>query len=317
MEFDNFAQLLQQMSVQLQQQTIYKRSQTGTGDEYKKELIELINQFHSVPTTQIVVTGETHKAHPFWVIGEIMTEIFGLNPPIMTKYKPEIIENSYKLKPDKRVCYSYGERWAEHNQLINIIDILSDRQESKRAVLATYMPYDTNPTKTDVPCTIMHQFLIRDNKMNTTTFFRSHDFMSGQKYDVYLSSFLSQLITMGVNAQTNSNIENGRLHFYDGSLHVYAKDIIKLERVQDTKNSECVFDILYKYNKVEDIYQDLVLLKHSEEASYWGKFDASLKQLHQIQNPAFRDFARVYFNRNAKHNGIESKLSYETRVLQW
>jgi thymidylate synthase len=305
----------------------YSRTTTGTGDDYKKALIEKNQFFYTIKDmTRVITNYESQHQFSFWAISELLTEIFAFNPPLMFKYKPEIIEWAYKLRDDKSVEYMYGRRWNEWNQLLNTITTLSKRLDSKRAIIDIFTPYDTEPSRSDLPCTLMYSFKIRDNKLNMSVFYRSHDLFNGVKYDAILSSFIAQIIAMGVNINTGQKITPGTLGVYEDSLHVYPiKDKSKLDLLMIEKHDDPIerFNIMFDgYSKLSELFDDLWNVVRVEESSYYANFEFALEKLSKIKNPAFRDFARMYYNRNGRWHLKQKKqfiehLDYETKVLSW
>lgn len=100
----------------------YSREHSAREEDYKKLIKERTQFFYTIADCRNIITDyETQKQFPFWSVSELLTEIFAMNPPLMHKYKPEIVEWAYKLQPDKTVEYSYGRRWSEFRQILNII----------------------------------------------------------------------------------------------------------------------------------------------------------------------------------------------------
>jgi len=328
-EFDCANEFLHSLATQLSYPdandwTLYEREKSGTNDDYKLKLLEKTQFFYKIKHAENVITDySTQRQYPFWAISEIISEVFAFNPPLMYKYKPEIIEWAYKLRPDKSIEYMYGRRWNEWNQLLNVIKTLSDRLDSKRAVVDIFTPYDTDPNRNDVPCTLMYTLKARKGKLDMTTFFRSHDLFSGMKYDMVLSSFINQLIAMGVNTTLGDMVlEPGKLGFYEDSLHVYVnKDQMKLDKFTDEAHlttADARFDIMHKYKTLESLFDDLWQVAKVEEHTYHGKFTQANKFINKIQNPAFADFAKMYYNRNAKFCKSTAKGKfYTTRSFIW
>lgn len=321
MKTNNINELIENLITDTDNWNRYSRESSGTGDDYKNGLTERTQFLHSIEDCRNIITPiKEFKQYPMWSIGEILSEIFAMNPPLMSRYQPEIIEKSYKLKADKSIEYMYGRRWQEWNQVLNIIETLSTRQDSKRAVIDIFTPYDTDTNRIDVPCTLLYTFKIRNNKLNMTTAFRSHDLFSGFKYDLILSSFVNQLITMGVNCKSENKIQPGNLTSYEDSLHIYPRDYQKLIDIKSQKipTEFKKFNLMYDYKKLEDIFSDLWKVVQAEESSYYGNFEYSMQKIEKIQNPAFKDFAKVYYNRNLKFNKSEkTKLNYDTDIMYW
>jgi len=180
-------------------------------------------------------------------------------------------------------------------------------------------------------CTVNYMFKIREDKLNMSVFFRSHDLFSGVKYDFILSSFINQLMTMMINAKSEKKITPGNLGIYEDSLHIYdLKDSEKLtkfkEEAQDIETNKQQFDLMYNYKTIDQIFDDIIRVSKAEESSYYGNFDFAKYKIENTINPAFRDFGRVYYNRNAEFNNKDVKnkhkkkvelLPYETKILKW
>lgn len=321
-EFSSFNDMLRWAQADIKSWDDSQRNKSARSEDYKKVLKEKTQFFYTISDmTNIIADSNAQKQHAFWAISEIITEAFSMNPPLMSRYKPEIIEWAYRLRPDRTIEYTYGRRFAEFNQIFNVIQTLSERSDSKRAVLNIFTAYDTDPKRSDVPCHLMLTYKIRNGKINSTAFFRSHDFFSGVKYDLVFDSFMAQLIAMGVNANTKQNVVPGVLGLYEDSLHVYVnKDKEKLQAFEKENifNADERFNVMFPYKSVKEMYDDLWYVVKVEEAAYYGNFEFALEKLNKILNPAFKDFARVYYNKNLKNYKSTNKLlKFETKVLRW
>ena len=135
----------------------------------KENLTELPHQFFSIKDpTSIIFNLPSYKTQPWWLVGELLTEFLNLNPPLMNKYRADLIEDMYSLTPQGTCEYLYGTRWAEHNQLEDVRRRLTENPHSKRAIIQTWMPYDGGAERKDAPCNIAYMFLV------TTTALRSN-----------------------------------------------------------------------------------------------------------------------------------------------
>ena len=269
-------------------------------NKYKNKLGgELIQQFFTIEDSRAIVgTYDNHKPAKWWMHSECLSEILNLDPPIMYKYKPELFKGHYALLEDGRMQYSYGNRFVEFNQLVNVYRKLKDNPNSKRCVIDIYTPYDTAPDRKDAPCTTMYHFIQRDGKLNMTTFYRSWDFFGGFKtYDFALSSFIQQSLCSWL------NFEPGTLGVYANSLHYYNRDRENLQKlVEEIKFNERPSDKLILDEKVgiEDFYRQLRLVKSSEEASYFKNFEAAKTIKDSISIKLFKDMCDSYISRNLK-----------------
>lgn len=293
-----------------------KLIKSATKNDYKEKIIEKTHVFWCIKNaTKVLSSYKNMQQTPFWTISELLTELLCIDPPIMDRYNPEIMEWSYKLAYNRKARYLYGKRWDEFNQLFNTYHKFKSNPTTKKAVMTIFEGYDTNPEYADVPCTTQYHFILRDGKMHLTTFFRSHDFFSGLKYDVVLSSFILQSFCSWLKADGIA-AEPGQLYFYENSLHWYPnKDSEKMnsliDEIKNTPSSNC--ELKLDKSDITTYWKDLRNIKHIEEISYWGNFDLAIKQLDKINSAVFRDFARFYIMRNTKR--MKNEILYNS-ILQ-
>lgn len=79
-----------------------------------------------------------------------------------------------------------------------------------------------NPTK-DLNCTIALQFLMRDNKLDLIVTMRSNDIWLGLPYDLFNFTCMQIQMAMELGVDVGSYYHNA------GSLHMYERDLCKLE----------------------------------------------------------------------------------------
>ena len=287
----------------------------------KEELIELPHQFFSIANPDKTIFNlQSFKTIPWWMIGEILTEFLNFNPPVMAKYRNDLIDQSYKLMADGTIEYMYGSRWKEHNQIENVRKKLISNPNSKRAIIQTWMPYDTELTREDVPCNVNYMFLGRDGKLDMTATIRSNDICRGSKYDYFLAGFMQQSMA----ALTNQKV--GNLYLSINSLHTYSKDRSTLEAAvqQAQQNSNKSISInLPEHIDVLQYWNDLRHVKKAEESSYNSAFQYCDKHINDIHTPIFKDFARIIGinnaitskNRDYKHKFIDDIQNDDVRRL--
>lgn len=280
-------------------------SNTGT---MKEELVELPHQFFYFENPSSTIFDlKSFKTLPWWMVGEVVSEFLNLNPPLMSRYREDIINGSYKMMPDGTMEYSYGSRWKEFNQLEAVRQRLTANPTTKRAIIQTWMPYDPDLNRADSPCNVNYMFLARDKKLDMTATIRSNDIMRGTKYDYFLASFMLQSMA----ALTNQEV--GKLYFHINSLHYYTRDANKLEEaVNESMSVKPISISLPKTMEVEKYWNDLRHIKKSEEAAYNGAFDYAQKHIGDINYPIFRDFGRILGLRNSQF--VKNDLA--TRAFQ-
>lgn len=109
---------------------------------------------------------------------------------------------------------AYGLRTKD--QYGPIIERLKADPDTRQAVVTIWNPeLDLLPQKRDYPCTILHQFRIRDNKLNMTVFMRSNDVWLGAAYDFF------QFTRVQLAIASVLGVEPGDYTHHVGSLHIY------------------------------------------------------------------------------------------------
>lgn len=294
------------------------RDKSGTGHDYKKELYEKTFVHAKIrDSTKVVVNNTLFKTSPFMVLDEIMTQYFNFNPPFMARYRNrEDLEKYYTLSILGRVEYTYGARFNEFNQLERLISLFKDRLETKRAVISIYTPYDTDSNRTDVPCTLMYNFLVRNNVLNAFVSYRSHDLFAGFRIDYVFLSFIMQYLIAILRAEIGVDLKVGSISTFDTSLHFYPK-IVKTDITRiplSFTEEKRQFTIFTNKNlTTKDVVDDLNRLEMVEEYAHACNQKKSNEKLEEIIDPTVRDFARCII----KKNKLAYMGDFETKSLWW
>ena len=119
---------------------------------------------------------------------------------------------------------SYGTR--TNGQYSVMIDRLKKDSYSRQCVVTIWNPErDMLEKKRDYPCTILHQFRIRDSKLNMSVYMRSNDVWLGAAYDFFQFTRV-QLAMCSV-----LGIEPGTYTHHVGSLHIYENNYEAADRL--------------------------------------------------------------------------------------
>ena len=129
----------------------------------------------------------------------------------------------YKKSSDdgKTIHGAYGPRLFKDggvDQVANIIAMLRDRPDSRRAVIQLFKSTDIPYAYKDVPCTCSLQFLLRGGQLHLVAAMRSNDIFLGLPHDIFAFTMLQELIACSVGAEV------GQYHHMVGSLHLYDRD---------------------------------------------------------------------------------------------
>ena len=137
---------------------------------------------------------------------------------------------AYKLREvwgeflhDGKFGYTYSERIAP--QLQETIDLLKWDPQTRQAMITIYegrLDSANRGGKVRVPCSLYYQFLYRDGKLDVIYTMRSNDLLEHMPADLWMAAEIQQHIADAI------GVAPGRLFYFCGSLHAYAKDIPKV-----------------------------------------------------------------------------------------
>ena len=122
---------------------------------------------------------------------------------------------------------AYGIR--TQSQYAPIVERLKADPDTRQAVVTIWNPeLDLLSNKRDYPCTILHQFRIRNNKLNMSVYMRSNDVWLGAAYDFF------QFTRVQLAIASILGIEPGTYHHHVGSLHIYEQHYDPAENLKHT-----------------------------------------------------------------------------------
>lgn len=145
----------------------------------------------------------------------------------------QIMEYCYQLISGRRdgFIYTYGNRLRNHfpvgdmeksnvDQVDLIIERLKNNINSRRATAVTFDPQIDSYSE-EIPCLIMVDFKIRNNKLLTTAVWRSHDILNAWYQNVvglsYLSNYIAEELGLTV----------GEIVVHSISAHIYLTELEK------------------------------------------------------------------------------------------
>ena len=138
---------------------------------------------------------------------------------------------------------------------------LLQKDPNTREAVINIKPVQMYDTK-DVVCTLALNFYIRDNKLHLTTYMRSNDAIKGLTYDVFMFTFLQELMAAEL------GVELGRYHHVVTNLHIYESDY---ELVKNIINKDCGEPMLLSSIKPDFRSKELPLLLDYEQHGFAGK----------------------------------------------
>ena len=103
---------------------------------------------------------------------------------------------------------------------LKLKELLRIDPASRRAVLHfNDLVSHLNPVCRDAACALSLQFLIRDGSLDAIVYMRSNDVIWGLPYDVFLFTFLQELLAAEL------NIGLGSYHHIAASMHIYSRHL--------------------------------------------------------------------------------------------
>jgi thymidylate synthase len=135
--------------------------------------------------------------------------------PYIARYRKESEDGGIS------VYGGYGPRLFRqrgYDQIRNVIALLRERSESRRAVIQIFNAEDIASKHTEVPCTTTLQFFVRNEFVHLIATMRSNDAYIGLPHDVFCFTMLQEIIARTLDC------EIGSYRHFVGSMHLYETD---------------------------------------------------------------------------------------------
>jgi len=175
---------------------------------------------------------------------------------------------------------AYGPRlrhWRLQNgdvdQLTNCLERLKNDIYTRQASIVILDPAIDFTVKTkDIPCNNYLQFIYREGKLDLMTYVRSNDTLLGFPYDVFEWTMLQEIFANAL------GVELGNYHHIIGSLHIYSRDIPKMNEILNSNHQRYSMapmpkntnlNIINDLAKAEEQYRDDNVTPVLKEA-YWS-----------------------------------------------
>jgi hypothetical protein len=131
---------------------------------------------------------------------------------------------SLAVKGNRGIAWPYGD-------LASVVELLAAEPETRQAVIPLFFPEDTG--KGDggrKPCTLLYNFIMRNNRLHMFYPIRSCDFVRHFQDDVYLAVrlLLWMIEQCGNLNDTWKSVKPGTLAMHCTSLHIFTNDYLKM-----------------------------------------------------------------------------------------
>lgn len=126
---------------------------------------------------------------------------------------------------DDIVNSNYGYQWMRNGQIEFVINELTKKPSSRRAVLTIYDGKEHKIHSKDTPCTLNIVFNITHGKLNMSVLMRSNDLWYGFCNDQYCFSMLQKLVS------DKLGTEIGWYYHFVNNLHIYEKHYLTNQKI--------------------------------------------------------------------------------------
>lgn len=135
----------------------------------------------------------------FSCLGELCWYLSGSEDPTFIRY----YVSTYPLEADGTIFGGYGPRLFQRDstsQVRRVIDLLTRKRSSRRAVLQVFDRRDLETDHEEIPCTCTLQFLVRDDRLHMLTNMRSHDAYTGMPHDFFCFTMIQEIVARSLEA---------------------------------------------------------------------------------------------------------------------
>jgi thymidylate synthase len=184
------------------------------------EATELVGVLMQLSNPRARLSRTEQKQHLFSSLGELLWYLSGTTDlGFITYYVKRYADDS---DDGFTIHGGYGPRLfnmdGRHNQLQNVVTILTNKPSTRRAVIQLFDAEDIAKDHKEIPCTCTLQFMLRKGRLHMLTFMRSNDAFIGLPHDVFAFTMLQEIVARSIGGEV------GVYKHAVGSLHLYDRD---------------------------------------------------------------------------------------------
>lgn len=161
------------------------------------------------------------KSNDFFQLESKSSDILNIRVPKGYFWKGDKLKTyseQFISKDKQGFIYTYGNRLRSHfsdiDQIDEAIERLKNCRESRRAISITWDPV-IDSKNDEVPCMILVDFKIRDDKLYTTALWRSHDIYGAWFPNAVGLTYLTQYVSSSI------GVDIGSITIHSISAHIY------------------------------------------------------------------------------------------------
>jgi thymidylate synthase len=214
--------------------------------------------FHIDNPRQRWVFSRSPAINPAFALAEVVWIVAGRNDSaFINHWNPKLPEFAGK---GPRYHGAYGHRIRSQfgfDQLERAYHTLSANPDSRQVVIQIWnssidFPSEGgHPTNADIPCNICSFAKVRDGRLEWTQILRSNDLVLGTPHNFVQFSSLQEILAGWL------DVEVGAYRHFADSLHIYDRDLLKLEGIERTKFAENTDSVAYERPKSIEYFTEL------------------------------------------------------------
>lgn len=156
------------------------------------------------------------RGKPFSAIGELLWYLSGSDQlefikPYIPRYEHDAVDGILQGAYGPRLLRKNG----KINQIENVIELLTQRPGSRRAVIQLFDADDIAVEKREIPCTTTLQLHLRGEELHMSTTMRSNDAYWGLPHDIFCFTMLHEMFARRL------GVKLGTFIHHVGSMHIY------------------------------------------------------------------------------------------------
>lgn len=177
------------------------------------------------------------------------------------------------------------------NQFNEAYNQLRKDPDTRQATIVLFDPFKDYRVTKDKPCTNLMRFMIRDGKLNMTTFMRSNDVWFGYPYDVFNFTMLQEIMASLL------NIEVGTYTHIADSFHIYEMHFEKALEVisenQELLYNDDTVDVKVNINELQDVFNNIFDIEQATRENTTVDVDVITDKLNDIENEYLRSITAL------------------------
>jgi hypothetical protein len=225
---------------------------------------------------------------------------------------------------------AYGPRLRRFSGYFDQIDAVRRRltldRDTRRAVVTLFDPtVDNNEASANIPCQVLHQLFIRNDKLEMVTYARSQDMFKGFVYDTAEWQLFQDIVAGWL------HLGLGQYRLYMASAHIYEDD---LPKVSNIIKRDMDFDLYREVmplpaassfeesERIRKLFSEVESMTRVSQSQGKSVYERALRSIDSVDHRFWRDAMIALVSYNAHKAGetdyatsLASSITNEFRIL--